>query len=99
RLGSSRRIKNSRKQYFNPLMLAAVKGVGADISHLPVKGLYLNPIELLFYDLKSNDIVENCSNYPNNAMNINSIAQYVRQYYELCGSTSLSTFLSKLCKY
>ncbi|CAF1442124.1 unnamed protein product [Rotaria sp. Silwood1] len=80
RLGSTRRVKNPRKQHFNPLMLAAVKDVGADVLHLPFKGSYLNPIELLFSDLKNNFPVKKYSHYPNNEMNISSIAKHVQQY-------------------
>jgi hypothetical protein len=55
-------------------MLAAVKDVGADVLHLLFKGSYLNPIELLFNDLKNNYLDKKYSNYPNNEMNISSIA-------------------------
>ncbi len=56
RLGRSGRKRNPDKQHYNPTAIAAIEGKGGKVIHLPPKGKYLNPVELLFNDLKNHYI-------------------------------------------
>lgn len=56
RLGKSGRSANPRSQHYNPDVLAAVAARGARVLHLPPKGKYLNPVELLLNDLKEHHV-------------------------------------------
>lgn len=56
RLGKSGRALNPKAQHYNPEVIAAVKKRGASVVHLPPKGKYLQPLELLFNDLKDHYI-------------------------------------------
>ncbi len=42
--------------HYNPTAIAAIAGKGGKVIHLPPKGKYLNPVELLFNDLKNHYI-------------------------------------------
>jgi len=56
RLGRSGRARNPKAQHYNPEVLAAIQSRGATIHFLPPKAKYLNPLELLFNDLKQHYI-------------------------------------------
>jgi transposase len=56
RLGRSGRARNPKSQHYNPDVLAAIKSKGAKVLFLPPKAKYLNPLELLFNDLKQHYI-------------------------------------------
>ena len=55
-LGRSGRTRNPRRQHFNPEVIQSIKDMGAEVMHLPPKGKYWNPAELLFNDLKNHYI-------------------------------------------
>lgn len=52
RLGRSGRCRHPTKQHFNPQVAEAIEDMGGMVLHLPPKGKYLDPMELLFNDLK-----------------------------------------------
>ena len=54
--GRSGRARNPKSQHYNPDVLAAIKSKGAKVLFLPPKAKYLNPLELLFNDLKQHYI-------------------------------------------
>ncbi len=56
RLGRSGRAKNPVAQHYNPRVIQAFNCRGAKVVHLPPKGKYLDPMELLFNDLKEHYI-------------------------------------------
>lgn len=56
RLGRSGRKRKPDKQHYNPTAIAAIESKGGKVIHLPPKGKYLNPVELLFNDLKNHYI-------------------------------------------
>ncbi len=56
RLGRSGRCSNPTAQHFNPDVIRKFKACGVKAILLPPKGKYLNPVELLFGDLKQNYI-------------------------------------------
>jgi transposase len=56
RLGRSGRSVNPKAQHYSPAARATFEGQGVGMEHLPPKGKYLNPVELLFNDLKSHYI-------------------------------------------
>lgn len=56
RLGRSGRSKAPKAQHYNPEVKAAVEAVGARIQMLPPFGKWLDPVELLFHDLKEHYI-------------------------------------------
>eukprot|EP00771_Trimastix_marina_P002294 gnl/Trimastix_PCT/3415.p1 GENE.gnl/Trimastix_PCT/3415~~gnl/Trimastix_PCT/3415.p1 ORF type:complete len:339 (+),score=20.13 gnl/Trimastix_PCT/3415:1139-2155(+) len=56
RLGRSGRCANPTKQHYNPTVLGRFKARGAKVLHLPPLGKYLQPLELLFHDLKEHRI-------------------------------------------
>ncbi len=51
-LGRSGRCLNPVKQHWNPSVISRFEDAGVECVLLPPKGKYLNPIELLFNDLK-----------------------------------------------
>ena len=51
-LGRSGRTQYTNKQHFNPHVAEEFEKAGCDVVILPAPGHYLNPIELLFNDLK-----------------------------------------------
>jgi hypothetical protein len=53
RLGRSGRSKNPKAQHYNPEVKEAVEAAGARVVMLPPYGKLLDPVELLFNDLKS----------------------------------------------
>jgi transposase len=56
RLGRAGRKMKPDKQHFNPRAIDAIECNGAKVIFLPPKGKYLNPVELLFNDLKNHYI-------------------------------------------
>ena len=56
RLGRSGRSKNPVAQHFNPLIIQAINAKGGQMVHLPPLRKYLDPVELLFNDLKEHYI-------------------------------------------
>ena len=56
RLGRSGRKQKPDKQHYNPTAIATIESKGGKVIHLPPKGKYLNPAELLFNDLKNHYI-------------------------------------------
>lgn len=55
-LGKSGRCRNPVSQHFNPEAISALKARGVRVVHLPPLGKYLDPLELLFNDLKEHYI-------------------------------------------
>ena len=55
-LGRSGRAKNPTAQHFNPEAISEIEDRGATVIHLPPLGKYLDPLELLFNDLKEHFI-------------------------------------------
>jgi hypothetical protein len=56
RLGKSGRCLHPIRQHFNPEVISKLDRKGVEVIHLPPKGKYLNPLELLFGDLKEHYI-------------------------------------------
>jgi transposase len=55
-LGKSGRCLHPIRQHFNSEVIEKLKRKGVKVIHLPPKGKYLNPLELLFSDLKEHYI-------------------------------------------
>jgi transposase len=51
-LGRSGRAKEPKAQHYNPQVKASIEAVGARVQMLPPYGKWLDPVELLFNDLK-----------------------------------------------
>lgn len=56
RLGKSGRCQNPTSQHFNPILRRAMERKNINMIHLPPKGKYFNPVELLIGDLKQHFI-------------------------------------------
>ncbi len=56
RLDRSGQKRKPDKQHCSPTAFAAIETKGGKAIHLPPKGKYLNPVELLFNDLKNHYI-------------------------------------------
>jgi hypothetical protein len=56
RLGNSGRKQKPHKQHHNPMAIAITEGNGGKVIRLPPQRKYLNPVELLFNDVKNHYI-------------------------------------------
>ena len=82
RLGRSGRTPNPVAQHYSPTAIAAFRSRGVQVRYLPPKGKYVNPVEMLFADLKTHFIRPA---YPENGKNMSfdaihaSVEQYMRE--------------------
>jgi transposase len=91
RLGRSGRSLNPMKQHYNPEVIAAIEARGATVRHLPPKGMYLNPVELLFNDLKTNYLSSKMMKLGQN-VSFDQVKALIEDYMDNYASTNLSSF-------
>ncbi len=93
RLGRSGRKRNPDKQHYNPTAMAAIESKGGKVVHLPPKGKYLNPVELLFNDLKNQYIRPQ---FPENGENLSrrKLNSIIKTYMTKKAPTVLKNFFA-----
>ncbi len=87
RLGHSGRKWKRDMQHFNPTVTATIESKGGKIIQSPPKGMYMNPVELLFNDLKNNYI---WPQLPKNSKNLSQ--RKLKAYVKNQASTMLQHF-------
>lgn len=91
RLGRSGRCLNPIRQHYNPEIKSKLTRKGIKLIHLPPKGKYLNPLELLFNDLKKHHIRPQ---FPNTGRDLSKteLETIIENYMENVAPTNLSKF-------
>lgn len=93
-LGRSGRCKCPVAQHFNPEVVAAFNAVGVQVMHLPPKGKYLDPAELLFNDLKSHYIRPAFSLHGDNLSRM-KLVRIINEYCRSVTSDTLTGFFAR----
>ncbi len=81
RLGRSGRAKEPKAQHYNPEVKAAVEAAGARILMLPPYGKLLNPVELLFNDLKRH-YLQPAYSRKGTGLSFHAVKEIVRRYMD-----------------
>lgn len=91
RLDRSGRCRNPTAQHYSPVARSAFTDRGAKVEHLPPKGKYFNPLELLFNDLKSHYIRPA---FPGNGKNMgrDTLESLIRTYMDERAAAALPGF-------
>ncbi|KAJ4459944.1 hypothetical protein PAPYR_4016 [Paratrimastix pyriformis] len=78
RLGRSGRARHPKAQHYNPEAIDAIECAGGAVVHLSPKGKYLDPCELLFNDLKENNLRRTPRKWDLPTLKV-AISRYMRQ--------------------
>jgi transposase len=93
RLGKAGRCLNPSKQHWNPGVAARFEAVDVEVVLLPPKGKYLNPIELLFNDLKQ--FVRRYSSVKKPTMSLRQLRILVNKYMRSVTPAKMNGFFEK----
>lgn len=93
-LGKSGTCRNPVAQHFNPVLMRALHNKNINVIHLPPKGKYFNPIELLNNDLKEHYIRPQRRNDGQN-MSKRKLLKIIRYYMTNKASRVLPGFFRK----
>jgi hypothetical protein len=91
RLGKSGKCLNPKRQHYNPEVISTLASKGINVVHLPPKGKYLNPLELLFGDLKEHYIRPQ---FPNTGRDLSKVKleRIIKNYMDNVAPTTLGFF-------
>ena len=92
RLGRSGRARNPVKQHYNPEVIQRFNNIGVKVIHLPPLGKWLNPLELLFNDLKDHHILRGKFHTDGSSMSFEELKRIIRAYMRDAAPTRLPGF-------